>query len=86
MSIPGLTNGQTYQVEVRACNGEAAFAEDVRCGPPGGPVPGRPFGGLTAPTVQIGLVTPLGQKVTANWTFPDRQWPGCQQADRQALR
>ena len=69
-SIPGLTNGQTYQVEVRACNDQGAFGEDVRCGPASAAVSAKPYGGLTAPTVKVDLVDPRGQQVSAGWTFP----------------
>ncbi|MEP6559636.1 MAG: fibronectin type III domain-containing protein [Nakamurella sp.] len=69
-TISGLTNGQAYQVQVRACNDQGAFAEDVRCGPAADPVSAKPYGGLTAPTVTAGLADPRGQKVTASWVFP----------------
>ncbi|MET0863746.1 MAG: fibronectin type III domain-containing protein [Nakamurella sp.] len=70
VTISGLTNGQTYRVEVRACNSQAGFAEDIRCGPAADAVSGKPYGGLAAPTVTAALVDPGGQRVAASWTFP----------------
>ena len=69
--VDGLTNGTTYQVQVRACNGQTAFAEQVRCGPAGDPVPGRPFGPLADPTVTAALTTRWGSSVTVEFSFPD---------------
>ena len=69
--VDGLTNGTTYQVQVRACNGQTAFTEQVRCGPAGDPVPGRPFGPLADPTVTAALTTRWGSSVTVEFSFPD---------------
>jgi hypothetical protein len=69
-TIGSLANGQTYTVEVRACNAETSFPEDVRCGPPGDGVTARPFGALPAPTVSAELNQPFGQSVTVTWSFP----------------
>jgi len=69
--IEKLTNGTTYQVQVRACNGQSAFGEGIRCGPAGGPVPGRPFGALADPTVTAALTTRWGSSVTVKFSFPD---------------
>ena len=49
-TIGSLANGTDYTVEVRACNGESGYPEDVRCGPASDRATGRPFGGLAAPT------------------------------------
>ncbi len=69
--VDGLTNGTTYQVQVRACIGQNAFPEQVRCGPAGDPVPGRPFGPLDDPTVMAALTTRWGSSVTVDFSFPD---------------
>lgn len=68
--VGGLNNGQTYRVEVRACNAEAGFGEDVRCGPAGTAATGRPFGKLANPQVTAELSKRWGESVTADWTFP----------------
>ncbi len=69
--IAGLSNGTTYQLRVRACNGEQGYPEDVRCGPASEPVAGRPFGGLAAPTVTAELVERWSSSVRVSWTIPD---------------
>jgi hypothetical protein len=70
-TIGSLANGQTYTVDVRACNAETSFPEDVRCGTPSEPATGRPFGALPKPTVSATLDAPFGRTVTVTWSFPD---------------
>jgi len=70
-TIGSLANGQTYTVDVRACNSETSFPEEVRCGPPSDPATGRPFGALPQPTVSAALDAPFGRSVTVTWSFPD---------------
>lgn len=69
-SIGGLANGTEYAVEVRACNGEAGYSEDVRCGPPSDRATGRPFGGLAAPKVTVAPTDKWGRTIEVTWTFP----------------
>ncbi len=69
--IAPLNNGTSYQVRVRACNGEQGYPEEVRCGPASEPVAGRPFGGLAAPTITAELVERWGSAVRVSWTIPD---------------
>jgi hypothetical protein len=71
-TIGSLTNGRTYKVEIRGCNGrsEPAYA-DVRCGAPSNSVSGRPFGPPSSPQVTIKPSAEWGQTVTASWVFPE---------------
>lgn len=69
-TIPRLTNGTDYRVEVRACNGENGFPEEVRCGPASEARTGRPRGALAAPEVKAATVDKWSSSVTASWTFP----------------
>lgn len=69
-TIGSLANGTDYTVEVRACNGESGFGEDVRCGPAGDPVTGRPFGSLSDPTVVVAPTEKWGRSMSVTWTFP----------------
>ena len=69
-TIPSLANGTTYQVEVRACNGESGFADEVRCGPASDARPGTPAGPLSAPKVTVTLPDKWGSTVQVDWTFP----------------
>jgi hypothetical protein len=69
-TIPALTNGTTYQVEVRACNGESGFSEDVRCGPASDRASGTPAGPLTAPKVTVSLPEKWGSVAQVDWSFP----------------
>ena len=70
-TIGDLTNGSSYNVQVRACNGKADFSEDVRCGPPSTPVAGQPFGLLSGPRATVETTSKWGQTVTATWSFPE---------------
>ncbi|MFN8198840.1 MAG: fibronectin type III domain-containing protein [Nakamurella multipartita] len=69
-TIGSLANGTEYTVQVRACNGESGFAEDVRCGPAGDPATGRPFGALADPTLVVGPPDKWGRSMAVSWTFP----------------
>lgn len=69
-AIPSLANGTRYQVEVRACNGESGFSDDVRCGPASDRVPGTPSGPLTDPKVTVSLPDKWGSTVQVDWSFP----------------
>jgi hypothetical protein len=70
-TIGSLANGTDFAVEVRACNGESGYPEDVRCGPASAPpVTGRPFGGLAAPTVTVAPIDKWGTTLEVTWTFP----------------
>jgi len=69
-TIGSLANGTDYTVQVRACNGESGFAEDVRCGLASSAVTGRPFGGLADPKVEVAPVDKWASTVSATWTFP----------------
>ncbi len=70
-TVGSLANGTDYTVEVRACNGETGYPEDVRCGPASAPpVTGRPFGGLADPKVTVAPTDRWASTVAATWTFP----------------
>ncbi len=69
-TIGSLANGKEYQVQVRACNGQSAYPQDVRCGPAGERVAGRPFGALADPKVQAAPVDKWGSVMRVTWTFP----------------
>jgi hypothetical protein len=70
VTISSLANGTDYEVQVRACNSESGFSDDVRCGPPSAPKTGRPRGALADPTVKVGPADKWSSTVAANWTFP----------------
>jgi hypothetical protein len=65
-----LANGTDYTLQVRACNGESGYPEDVRCGPASDRATGRPFGGLAAPKVAVAPTDKWGRTIRADWTFP----------------
>lgn len=69
-TVTSLANGTARQVQVRACNGESGFPEDVRCGPPGDPVAGTPAGPLTDPRITVALPDEWGHTVQVEWSFP----------------
>lgn len=69
-TIPALTNGTTYQVEVRACNGESGFSDDVRCGPASDRAAGTPSGPLTDPKITVTLPDKWGSTVQVDWSLP----------------
>lgn len=69
-TIRSLANGTDYQVQVRACNGETGYGDEVRCGPASDPETGRPRGALADPTVAAAPVDEWSSTVTASWTFP----------------
>ena len=69
-TVRSLANGTAHQVQVRACNGESGFDEDVRCGPAGDPVTGTPAGPLAEPKVTVTVPDQWGRTVQVDWTFP----------------
>ncbi len=69
-TIGSLANGTEYTVEVRACNGETGYAEDVRCGPASDQVTGRPFGALADPRVDAAPTGKWASTIEVTWTFP----------------
>ena len=70
-TIPDRTENQPYEVQVRACNRESGFEEDVRCGESSAAVSSTPFGPLDPPVVTAELVGENDQQVKVDWTFPD---------------
>jgi hypothetical protein len=69
-TINSLANGTDYRVEVRACNAETGYPENVRCGPASAAVTGRPYGGLADPKVDVAPADRWSSTVGATWTFP----------------
>jgi hypothetical protein len=70
-TIDNLKNGQSYTLEVRACNDRSDYPESSRCGPAGDARSGVPFGELTPPTVSAKVNPADAQQVTVSWGFPD---------------
>lgn len=69
-TIGSLANGTQYRVEVRACNGESGFSDDVRCGLAADPKSGTPAGPLIAPKVTVAVPDTWGSIVQVDWSFP----------------
>ena len=70
VTVSGLSNGSTYQFQVRACAGGTAAPDDA-CGPPGESVTATPFGPLENPAVSATLTSTFGESVTVRWSIPD---------------
>jgi hypothetical protein len=69
-TITGLTNGDSYDVQVRACNDRPGFGDEVRCGPASVKQTETPYGDLGDLQITAVPSEEWTSSVTVAWNIP----------------